>query len=189
MQQFLLTLALVVIDFVFPQLSQEFEANVLGIKDEVIQTQPVPANQEQAIVTKVIDGDTIKVEFNGEKHTVRIIGLDTPETVHPQKPVECFGVEASNFAKAMLEGKTVVLQTDPTQSTKDVYQRLLRYVIQEDGTDFGYTMIKNGYGLEYTYDSNPYVKQEAYIQAQKAAQTNELGLWSADACLSIHSQN
>lgn len=189
MEQVLLTLALVLIELVFPQFSHKFEQAVLGIADEVTQPQLSLTDQQQAVVTRVVDGDTIKVVFDGEEQTVRIIGLDTPETVHPQKPVECYGVEASNFAKELLEGEKVLLQTDSTQSTKDTYQRLLRYVSLEDGTDFGLKMIQNGYGLEYTYDSNPYLRQELYIEAQKAAQANEQGLWNPETCLSIHSQN
>src|SRR3989344_1004643 len=75
------------------------------------------------LVTHVVDGDTIQIE-TGE--TVRYIGIDTPETVHPKKPVECYGKEASNKNKELVQGKRVVLEAD--KEDKDLYGRLLRYV-------------------------------------------------------------
>ncbi|MDQ0226888.1 thermonuclease family protein [Metabacillus niabensis] len=65
-----------------------------------------------AEVIKVIDGDTIKVRVNGKEETVRLLLIDTPETVHPTKPVQPFGVEASNFTKEKLTGKDVQLEMD-----------------------------------------------------------------------------
>ena len=74
-----------------------------------------------ARVERVIDGDTIHVRFEGKRYTVRLIGVDTPETKHPTKPVQYFGREASAFTKAALEGKTVLLQKDRTGDTVDRY--------------------------------------------------------------------
>ena len=74
-----------------------------------------------------------KVEIAGHVETVRLIGVDTPETVHPQKPVEYFGKEASAFTKRMAEGKTVRLEDDPQCTNRDRYGRLLRYVYLPDG--------------------------------------------------------
>ena len=86
-----------------------------------------------ARVERVIDGDTIRVRHQGKSYTVRLIGVDTPETKHPTKAVKYFGREASAFTKAALEGKTVLLQKDRTGDTVDRYGRWLRYVLL-DGT-------------------------------------------------------
>ena len=88
-----------------------------------------------AHVERVIDGDTIHVRVEGKRYTVRLIGVDTPETKHPTKPVQYFGREASAFTKAALEGKTVRLQKDRTGDTVDRYGRWLRYVLL-DGDNF-----------------------------------------------------
>ena len=66
-----------------------------------------------ACVERVIDGDTIQVRFEGKSYTIRLIGVDTPETKHPTKAVQYFGREASAFTKAALEGKTVLLPKGP----------------------------------------------------------------------------
>ena len=73
--------------------------------------------------------------MRGKVHTVRLIGVDTPETVHPTKTVQHFGAEASAYTKAALAGKTVTLEADPTGDTRDRYGRLLRYV-HLDGQNF-----------------------------------------------------
>ena len=62
----------------------------------------VPGSQGPYQVIKVVDGDTITIDLNGKAETIRLIGINTPETVDPRKPVECFGVEASNKAKELL---------------------------------------------------------------------------------------
>jgi len=132
-------------------------------------------------VIKVVDGDTIAIQMDGQSQTIRLIGIDTPETVHPSKPVECFGVEASNKAKNVLAGVKVGIEKDSTQGTYDKYNRLLAYVILEDGTNFNKLMIEEGYAYEYTYNSS-YKYQNEFKLAQKQAQTNKLGLWADGVC-------
>lgn len=132
-------------------------------------------------VTKVVDGDTIDVEINGKTERLRLIGINTPETVDPRKSVECFGKEASNKAKEMLSGKKVYLESDISQGERDKYGRLLSYVFLEDGTNFNFWMIDNGYAYEYTYNL-PYKYQIDFKKAQTDAQNNKIGLWSPDAC-------
>ncbi len=139
-----------------------------------------PVKQDGHKVVSIVDGDTIKVNINGTTETLRIIGLDTPETLDPRRPVQCFGKEASNKAKELLSGKTVVLEADSTQGELDKYGRLLRYVFV-DGTDYGKYMIANGYAHEYTYKI-PYKYQTEYKNAQKSAETNKLGFWSPNSC-------
>lgn len=132
-------------------------------------------------VSRVIDGDTIDISIDGKVERLRLIGIDTPETVDPRKPVECFGVEASNKAKTLLIGKKVSLESDGSQGELDKYNRLLRYVFLEDGTNINLLMIKEGYAHEYTYNL-PYKYQTEFKNAQKQAEANKAGLWSLDAC-------
>ncbi len=138
-------------------------------------------NLSSARIIKVIDGDTLQVFVNGQKETIRLIGMDTPETVDPRKPIQCFGKEASDKAKEILTGKTIFLELDSTQGDKDKYNRLLRYVFLEDGTSFNKMMIAEGYAHEYTYAA-PYKYQAEYKQAEVEARNNDLGLWSPSAC-------
>jgi micrococcal nuclease len=132
-------------------------------------------------IIQVVDGDTIRIEVDGVTESVRIIGMDTPEVVDPRKPVQCFGVEASNQAKKLLAGQTITLEIEESQGARDKYRRLLGYVIMPDGRDFGTIMISTGYAYEYTYNT-PYKKQSIYRQAQAEAREAELGLWSPETC-------
>src|SRR3989344_597130 len=132
-------------------------------------------------VTKVVDGDTIAVNMNGKNETIRLIGLDTPETVDPRKPVQCFGEEASKKAKEILTGKSVRIEMDASQGERDKYGRLLAYVFLEDGTLFNQLMIAQGFGHEYTYNL-PYKYQEEFKEAEKLAREEKKGLWAPEAC-------
>lgn len=133
-------------------------------------------------VTAVVDGDTIKVNIDGTVKTLRLIGIDTPETVDPRKPVQCFGLEASNRTKQLLLNKKIRLKADPSQGELDKYSRLLRYVYLEDGTFFNKKMIADGYAYEYTYNT-PYQYQVEFKQAQVDAKSSKLGLWADGACI------
>lgn len=133
-------------------------------------------------VTGVVDGDTIDVNIDGKVERLRLIGIDTPETVDPRKPVQCFGKEASDKAKELLTNKKVSLEADTTQSERDKYDRLLRYVFLEDGTNFNKWMVENGYAFEYTYDSNPYKYQKEFQEAQRQARESGKGLWASTTC-------
>ena len=132
-----------------------------------------------AKVLRVVDGDTIKVLVNNKEDTLRLIGIDAPETVDPKKTVQCFGKEASNKAKEVIAGKTITLESDPTQGDRDEYGRLLRYVFLEDGTNFNELMISEGYAHEYTFKGNPYKYQSEFIQAEKKAREENKGLWGS----------
>jgi len=132
-------------------------------------------------VFSVVDGDTIKVNIDGKIETLRLIGIDTPETVDPRKVVQCFGKEASDKAKGILSGKKVRLEADSTQGEYDKYNRLLRYVFLEDGTNFNKLMISEGYAHEYTYDL-PYKYQAGFKRAEKEAREAKKGLWADDTC-------
>lgn len=124
------------------------------------------------IVTRVIDGDTIEINNNQK---VRLIGVDTPETVSPKKKIECYGVEASNFTKEKLLGKSVKLEKDISETDK--YGRLLRYVWLDDQM-FNEILVKEGYALVSTYP--PDVKyKDKFLEAQEFSRNNKLGLWNA----------
>lgn len=123
-------------------------------------------------VTRVIDGDTIELE-NGER--VRYIGIDTPETVDPRKPVQCFGVEASRKNKELVEGKSVRLEKDITD--KDKYNRLLRYVWIDDIL-INLELVKQGFAHSYSYP--PDIKyQDRFRLAEQQAREAKIGLWNS----------
>lgn len=130
-----------------------------------------------ARVTKVIDGDTIDVLLNDSVQRVRLIGINTPETVAPGRPVDCWGAAASARAKELMEGQRVELETDPTQGDKDFYGRLLRYVWL-DGVNVAEALIERGDGEEYTY-SKAYKHQKAFQGAERRAKEAGAGLWGA----------
>ena len=153
---------------------------VLAIPAQAYPTMPQEV-QGPFTVTRVVDGDTIWVDNNGQRLKIRMIGLDTPETVDPRKPVRCFGREASAQAKTILGGQSVYLETDPSQDTIDRFGRTLAYVWTESGRLFNLDMITDGYAFEYTYDL-PYRYQQDFKAAENDARTQERGLWSPNAC-------
>ncbi|OHA58453.1 MAG: hypothetical protein A2571_01585 [Candidatus Vogelbacteria bacterium RIFOXYD1_FULL_44_32] len=132
-------------------------------------------------VVKVVDGDTVVVNINGKTETLRLIGINTPETVDPRKAVECFGKEASAKAKSLLAGQTVRLEADPSQGERDKYNRLLCYVFLADGTNFNKLMISQGFAYEYTYNL-PYKYQAEFKLAEREARELKKGLWADGVC-------
>lgn len=155
-----------------------------GLKTPIVQIAPVleasssavqGIEGEKVLVTKVVDGDTIVVN---DKQTVRFVGMDTPETVDPRRPVGCFGKEASNETKSLLAGKEVILQRDVSDTDK--YKRILRYVFLPLANgqilfvnDY---LVREGFAKVYTYP--PDVKfDEEFRQAEKEAREAKKGLW------------
>ena len=150
-----------------------------------------PGGFETGTVTRVVDGDTIEVEITGRtegagvgqtdvgfEYDVRLIGIDTPESVKPGSPVECFGKEASAAASALLEGQDVRLVKDVENT--DQYDRLLRYVYLADEMANARLVI-NGYASAYTYPPNVR-HSELFVQLQREASEAHRGLWSPDTC-------
>ncbi|RMD76969.1 thermonuclease family protein [Candidatus Dojkabacteria bacterium] len=128
------------------------------------------------VVTKVIDGDTIKVKNDeGIIQTIRLIGIDAPEMSKNKTKTECYALESKKFLEKVLTGEIVTLEEDLTQGNTDKYQRLLRYVYV-DGELINLTLIQKGFAREYTYDA-PYKFQFEFIEAEKSAKKNNLGLW------------
>lgn len=105
-------------------------------------------------VIRVIDGDTVVLERIGR---ARLIGVDTPETVHPQKPIEEFGKQASEFTERTLEGKAVRVEYD--WQRRDKYNRALVYLFLEDGTFFNAELIRQGYAHAYTQYPFKYLEE------------------------------
>lgn len=134
------------------------------------------------LVTRVVDGDTLEVEVEFEKKKVRVLGINTPESVDPRKSVECLGREASNKAKEIILNQKVLLEADSSQTDQDRYGRLLRYVtIEKTREDFGSLMISLGLANEYTY-KYPYEKQELYKTLEAKAREQKVGLWNLALC-------
>lgn len=127
--------------------------------------------KETVKVVKIVDGDTIEIE-GGKK--VRYIGIDTPETKHPTKKVQCFGKEASAKNKELVEGKEVRLEKDVSET--DRYGRLLRYVYIGD-TMINELLVQDGYAVSSSYP--PDIKhQELFRQTEREARENNRGLWN-----------
>lgn len=132
-------------------------------------------------VLSVTDGDTFEINYNGNgtKTKVRLIGVDTPESVHPDsKKNNEYGKQASNYTKSLLEGKTVKLEFDV--SPTDKYGRLLAYVYLENGEMLNEKLLKKGYAQVATYPPNvKYV--EKFEALQKEARENKIGFWNTNA--------
>lgn len=142
--------------------------------------EPEPHNPEDYWheVLSVVDGDTVKARIDGESVTIRIIGIDAPESTIKN---ECYGNESSKKAKEFLSGKWIKIESDSSQDNIDKYGRSLRFVYFDQGTDFGKRMIEEGYAYEYTYDE-PYKYQKDYKFMQDYAKRNSHGLWAKDTC-------
>jgi micrococcal nuclease len=137
-----------------------------------VTTSPVEDNLPKVKVTKVIDGDTIEIE-GGER--VRYIGVDTPETVDPRRGVQCYGAQASDENKKLVEGKIVRLEKDVSETDK--FGRLLRYVWVDNLLINDY-LVENGFAHSSSYP--PDIKyQSMFAESEAAARQKRLGLWAA----------
>lgn len=137
-----------------------------------------------ARVQRVVDGDTLKVRLrDGRRVTVRVIGIDTPETKKPDTPIQCGGPQASAAMAGIVirgsgrraRGRDVVLVRDPTQDAKDRFGRTLAYV-DLDGRDVGEQLVAAGWARAVAYDGR-YQRQSRYDRAQSAARRGRLGIW------------
>lgn len=127
-------------------------------------------------VATVLDGDTFKVNVGWHQITVRMLGIDTPETVDPRKPEQCYGHEASDESKRLLTGQSVRMKLNPNREERDRYNRYLAYVYLEDGTFMSEYLLTNGFAREYTY-GKPYVYQKEFRSIEKEAKERKVGLW------------
>jgi len=134
--------------------------------------EPSPNGRMQVQVKRVIDGDTFETS-SGDR--VRMIGIDTPESVKPNSPVEPFGKEAARYARELLEGKQVTLQFDI--ELRDRYKRLLAYVYLQDGSFANETIIRSGYARVLTIPPNV-AHAELFLEAEREAREQKRGLWA-----------
>jgi len=137
----------------------------------------VALSSENRLIIRVVDGDTIVVSPN-EK--VRLIGVDTPESAHPQKAVACFGKEAKQFTRDAVDGKTIRLVMDTVNAKhrhKDRYGRTLAYAYLPDGKMLNAELIRQGYARAYTRFSFRYLVE--FRQLERQARTQSMGIWSS----------
>jgi micrococcal nuclease len=127
---------------------------------------------EWRVVVRVVDGDTLLLDGN---ERVRLIGVDTPESVDPRRPVEDFGKEAAAFTRRLAEGKRVRLAYD--QQLTDRYGRTLAYVYLEDGTFLNAEIIRQGFGHAYT--RFPFSYADDFLEYEREARAARRGLWAA----------
>lgn len=133
-------------------------------------TQAPATVKTQVVLTKVVDGDTIKVQIEGTEQSVRLIGINAPEAN------DCRGNWSRMELEKLLAGQTILLEDDSTQGDKDKYDRLLRYIHTGSGLNVNAEMIEIGAAKEYTYDKD-YTYKELFVDAQDTAKVNKLGVW------------
>lgn len=151
---------------------EQFNLN-LNLND---QKKSVVLENEEAVVLRVIDGDTIQVlNSEGKEETVRMLLVDTPESVHPDKTPQMFGKEASDFTKKHLQGKKITLEKGVID--KDRYGRTLAYVFV-DGINFNKRLIEKGYArVAYVQEPNTKYLDE-FKKAEEKAKKKGLNIWS-----------
>ena len=133
---------------------------------------------DRVFVAQVVDGDTIRVLRGGKRVTVRLIGIDAPETNHPNKPVEPWGPQATAFARQALDGQWVTLEYGEGPR-RDRYHRTLAYVRLADGTLFNETLVRLGHARAYT--RFPFAYKDQFRAAEREARDARRGLWSLTA--------
>jgi micrococcal nuclease len=139
--------------------------------------EPNSAELQAYEVVRVIDGDTVVLMVEGREVTVRLIGLDTPETVHPQKPVEVYGKQASRFTRNLLRGESVYVVHEAGKPERDKYRRLLAYLYRApDGLFVNAEIIRQGYGHAYT--KYPFKHMDLFWGYERAAREAGKGLWT-----------
>ncbi len=129
-------------------------------------------------VTRAVDGDTIRVMRDGQEIVVRLIGIDTPETVAPDRPVECFGPEASERTKQLVTGQKVWLEYDEVTGETDKYDRTLAYVWLTPDSMLNEQLVREGFAEERTYQEG-YRYQDRLRAAEEVAQAAGAGQWTA----------
>ena len=136
--------------------------------------------ESTARVVRVVDGDTIRVVQDGREEPIRYIGVDTPETVKPGEPVQCFGQQASTFNKRLVEGRRVRLRIG--RERRDRYGRLLAYVyVVDEGKRFvNAELLRRGYARTLAIPPNT-DRAGRFAVLERRARKSGLGLWTACA--------
>lgn len=128
-------------------------------------------------VVKVVDGDTIKVDFHGQIMDIRILGIDTPEKYTTRTGYkECYGDEASAFAEKTLSGQLVKVEIDDSQDFHDKYVRTLAHIFLADGSYYEELSILNGFGFRYVYNK-PTKYDNRLMKSEEDAKLGDLGVW------------
>jgi len=131
-----------------------------------------------ARVVRPVDGDTLVATANGRRFYVRLLGIDTPETHRPGRPVECGGPEASvNMSALAPPGTRVRLETDPTQDRVDRYGRLLAYVWLPNGRLIEDEQLRAGWATGYVFDGKPVARYARLLASERVARRARLGVW------------
>ncbi|MBU2260027.1 thermonuclease family protein [Patescibacteria group bacterium] len=128
---------------------------------------PTPSSSEEAIITRVVDGDTVTILLKGKMEYVRIVGIDAPEKD------DCFSVQASEKMRNLVEGKRALLESKIDEN-RDQYDRLLRYLSVEE-IDVGGQMLYEGYARNYPWFPHP--RSEMYKELERQSKESSLGLW------------
>lgn len=137
------------------------------------------SSSQTATIVRDVDGDTIKVDVGGKQTSVRLIGIDTPETHKPGVKVECGGREASaNMARLARAGAKARLTYDPTQDRVDRYGRLLAYV-SVDGRGLQLAQLRAGLARVYVYGGKPFTRVASFRRAEHAAERAHRGVWGS----------
>lgn len=173
----IVTIGILLVAVVSGTINKEELLEILGIEQAStnIINENTTINETNCVVERVVDGDTFEIMLNGNKEKVRLIGIDTPESVHPDKNKNSEeGKTASKYTKELIENKNVKLEFDVQQ--RDKYGRLLAYVYLEDGTMLNKKLLEDGYAKIATYPPNvKYV--EEFKQIESKAREQEKGLW------------
>lgn len=139
--------------------------------------QPAPS-KAKADVIEAVDGDTLSVRLRSGGHRdVRLIGIDTPETVRPDTPVQCGGPQASASMHGLADGRRVTLVSDPTQDRVDGYGRLLDYVFR-GSENLGKVQLRRGWAKVYVYQHDPFEKVRTFKRAEDKAEAADRGVWA-----------
>lgn len=143
-------------------------------------------------VTEVVDGDTVKITNSNGRETIRLLGVDTPETRNSNNPGEygiadslqnreclkVWGLKAGKFLKSQVKNKTISAATDPESDLRGDYGRLLAYISTDNSSkSLNHVLVARGYARVYTSD---FGRQEKFIEAQRTAKENNLGIWSCE---------
>ena len=139
---------------------------------------PTATSTSNAVVTRVVDGDTIDVTFGSKHQRIRLIGIDTPETKKPNTPIQCFGPEASNYTKHLLPpGSRVLVRRDV--EARDDYGRLLGYVYRSSDNLFvNLELARLGFARPLTIAPNNHLAPD-FVRAAHEAEAANRGLWAA----------
>ena len=137
-----------------------------------------PATRVKADVIEALDGDTLSVRLRGgSQRDVRLIGIDTPETVRPDTPVQCGGPQASASMHGLADGRRVTLVSDPSQDRVDSYGRLLDYVFR-GSENLGKVQLRRGWAKVFVYHHDPFEKVRIFKHAENRAESADRGVWA-----------